>query len=144
MPAKSLRTRIEERAAEKDSEGMFANPSLEDLHDAAHGTPMKKRRKGRTSLTKSATDEASANASRVRVSDRRGFKEALQGSASPSSLRKEAVPADSPAAAMVGNLGNLLTVFRDSEGRDPDISDTQFWSAFRTVIRDGLGLGESE
>ena len=142
MPEKSLQDRIRERAAERDAEGLFANPSLEDLHEAAHGTPMNKRRKGRTSLTKSATVDAGLRAGSVRAEGSRWVGEALAGSASPSTLRKEAAAQASPAIGILGDMQRLLTAFREAEGRDPTEDDVEYWRAFAKIIKEPLGGGE--
>ena len=141
--AKNLQEQIRERAAERDAEGKHVNPSLEDLHHASRGTPLRKRRKkGRTSLIKSAANDASTAAGSVRAGDGSWFAEALApnfGHAPEPLYKAVGGDPDSPAVAMPRDLNRLLTVFRDSEGRDPTEDDLEYWKSFAKIIRDGLG-----
>ena len=141
--ADSLQEEIRERARERDEEGGFANKSLEDLHHAGRGTPLRKRRKkGRTPVLKSAAADASTAAGTVRAGDGRWFQEALIGSAPSSPLSKSAIAEASPVVGMLDDMQRVLEVFRSEEGRDPTTDDKEFWRAYTKIIANRIGGSE--
>src|SRR5262245_30199332 len=145
--AENLQEQIRRRVEERDAEGLFVNKSLEDMHGAARGTGLAKRLKGkRTKVFKAAADHAAQAARSVRAGDGRWFREALASDFGHVSegvagtLHKQAeTDRDSPAVSILGNLNRLLAAFRDAEGHDPTEDDVEYWKAFATIVRQGLG-----
>ena len=114
---------IRERAIERAAEGENANPSLEDLLDAARGEPLQKRRKHRERLVE-PPGSGTPRTTNVRTGLRKaGGRDG--GSASP-------------VAQMLGDMGRVLEEFRKAEGRDPTSEDGEFWTAYKKVIKNRL------
>lgn len=122
--AERLQDKIRRRAAERDAEGEGANPSLEDIFNAARGTPLQKRKQGHERLIpppRSGTPRTTS----VRTALRKAAGSGTDGSMSPFD-------------AMLGDFGGVLTEFRKAEGRDPTAADSGFWKAYLTILKSRL------
>lgn len=62
-----------------------------------------------------------------------GFGQALRGEAGESGV-------PTPVQAMTIEHVKLLTTFRDSEGRDPNPKDSDYWSAYKDILTSRAGL----